>query len=182
MNQDKEKLRRYIAQQKNTYTTEDLLHKSEEIFAVLEITGQFRDAQHIFIYNAMAGEVATSGFIEKWRHEKKFYQPVVVRNDLVFRRIDQNTQYTQSKIGVKEPLGENFTEIKKVDLIIVPGLAFDRTGNRLGRGKGYYDRFLATTKALKVGVCFDFQLIESLPHNNSDVKMDMIVSENDLIW
>lgn len=178
----KNNLRQEIAKTKKEFTAEDLLIRSEEVFSVLEITGQFRDAKNIFIYNSMADEVSTTAFIEKWKHEKCFYLPVVKATGLVFRKLADNTGFERSNIGVDEPTGSDFTDYNKVDMIIVPGVAFDRKCNRLGRGKGYYDQFLPKLKALKVGVCFDFQLFDQVPADDRDIKMDMIVSENDLIW
>ena len=182
MKLEKQKLRQEIVNQKKKYSSEDLFCKSEEVFSVLELTGQFNDASNIFIYNSMQDEVSTSAFIDKWKHKKNFYLPVVSGNKMVFRKLVENTQFVKSKIGVDEPVGEDFTDYKKVDMIIVPGVAFDRHCNRLGRGKGYYDEFLSKMKALKVGVCFDFQLLDKIPANDADIKMDMLVSENDLIW
>lgn len=178
----KNNLRQEIAKTKKEFTTEDLLIRSDEVFSVLEITGQFRDAKNIFIYNSMADEVSTSAFIERWKQEKHFYLPVVTDKGLVFRKLAADTTFEQSAIGVDEPSGIDFTDYNKVDMIIVPGVAFDRRCNRLGRGKGYYDQFLPKLKALKVGVCFDFQLLDQVPADDRDIKMDMIVSENDLIW
>ncbi|SHG29134.1 5-formyltetrahydrofolate cyclo-ligase [Dysgonomonas macrotermitis] len=178
----KDKLRQEIASKKQEYQQKDLLRMSEEVFSVLEITGSFRDASTVFIYNSMPDEVATGAFIEKWIEEKDFYYPAVVNDNLVFRKVIKDTIYTKSKIGVFEPQGEDFTDYRKVDMVIVPGIAFDRKGNRLGRGKGYYDRFLSQIRAPKVGVCFDFQLLDQIPVAGHDVKMDVIVSENDLIW
>lgn len=182
LKKQKDTLRLQIAAHKKEYTVEDLLFKSEEVFSVLEITGQFRDASTIFIYNAMPDEVSTAAFIDRWKHEKNFYLPVVSGDHLVFRKLEENTKFKQSVIGVFEPVGEDFTDFRKVDMVIVPGVAFDRRCNRLGRGKGYYDKFLSKIKALKVGVCFDFQLLDQIPADERDVKMDMLVSENDLIW
>ncbi len=179
---EKDKFRKEIAAKKRKFTQEDLLRMSEEVFSVLEITGSFQNATSIFIYNSMSDEVATQDFIKRWKHEKKFYFPAVVDDNLVFRSVADDTVYTKSKIGVNEPSGTDFVDFGKLDLVIVPGVAFDRKGNRLGRGKGYYDRFLAGIKAPKVGVCFDFQLSDQIPVSDNDVKMDIIVAENDLIW
>jgi 5-formyltetrahydrofolate cyclo-ligase len=178
----KDKIRKDLAVLKNAYTQQNLLKMSEEVFSVLEITGIFSEASHICIYNSMRDEVHTHEFIKKWMPEKVFYLPAIVNNTIVLRKIDTNTVFEKSSIGVDEPIGENFMNYAKIDLAIVPGLAFDRKGNRLGRGKGYYDQFLPKIKAPKIGVCFDFQLIDQVPIDEWDVKMDMLVSENDLIW
>ena len=69
----------------------------------------------------------------------------------------------------------------EIDLIIVPGVAFDRQLNRMGRGKGYYDRLLSTLQAPKIGICFDFQLQDTVPTESFDKKMDMIITEKEII-
>jgi len=66
----------------------------------------------------------------------------------------------------------------KIDLVIVPGIAFDWQKNRLGRGKGFYDRFFEKNNLLKIGVCFDFQFLETVPHSKHDIKMDIIVTSD----
>ncbi|NDW19773.1 5-formyltetrahydrofolate cyclo-ligase [Dysgonomonas sp. 216] len=178
----KDKLRKDIFRQKKEFTPLDLQNKSAEVFSVLEITGTFQDAQNIFIYNSLSDEVSTLDFINRWAKEKQFFLPVVTGNDLQFVKYEADKKFVVSDYGIKEPEGKAFVEYDKIDMIIVPGVAFDRKLNRMGRGKGYYDRFLPKLKALKVGVCFDFQLLNSIPFDKNDVKMDMIVSENDLIW
>lgn len=179
---EKDNIRQKISALKKQYTHQDLLFKSEEVFSILEITGAFQEAKHIFIYNSLKDEVSTKSFIERWAAEKHFYFPVIDGDDIVFRHYKSDTTYSVSSLGISEPDGENFTDYKKVDLIIIPGVAFDSKLNRLGRGKGYYDRFLPKLKATKIGVCFDFQLLDKVPVDNNDVKMDMLISENDLIW
>lgn len=179
---EKEAFRKKIASLKKEYTAEDFFHKSEEVLSVLEITGVFQQAKNICIYNAIHGEVATQTLIQKWGTQKNFYLPVVDRSNLIFRKYTPETLFETSKLGIQEPLGINYTDFKKIDLVIVPGTAFDRKCNRLGRGKGYYDRFLSQINATKIGICFDFQLFDSIPTDDKDIQMQMIVSENDLIW
>jgi len=78
-------------------------------------------------------------------------------------------------LGISEPDLDKIFE-GKIDLVIVPGIAFDWQKNRLGRGKGYYDRFFETNQLLKIGVCFDFQLIETVPNSEHDICMDIIIT------
>lgn len=182
ISQEKEKLRKEISSLKRKLTPHELYKRSEEVLSVLEITGVFQDAKTIFIYNSLSDEVQTADFISRWGDEKKFYLPVVVKNDIVFREYTKSIKLEESSYGILEPVGEDFTDYNKVDLIIVPGMAFDRKMNRMGRGKGFYDRFLAKLSVVKVGVCYDFQLFDSIPAEKNDIKMDYIVSENELIW
>ena len=75
-----------------------------------------------------------------------------------------------------EPTGDVFSSLDKIELVIVPGLSFDLKGNRLGRGKGYYDRFLKLVpQAYKLGLCFDFQKVDAVPVEDYDIKMDEIL-------
>jgi 5-formyltetrahydrofolate cyclo-ligase len=69
----------------------------------------------------------------------------------------------------------------EIDFAIIPGLAFDRHGNRLGRGAGYYDRYLRHCRAVRCGVCHDIMLLDSIPVGNDDVPMDIIVTDKSLI-
>ena len=78
--------------------------------------------------------------------------------------------------GIPEPVGEEFTDYAAIDVVVVPGVAFDAKGNRLGRGRGYYDRILRETgETKKIGVCFDFQFVESVPTEPFDVLMDAVL-------
>lgn len=85
--------------------------------------------------------------------------------------------------GIPEPnpLHCQPAEVKDLQLIIVPGVAFDRQGNRLGSGHGYYDRFLAQSSALRVGLAFAMQIVESIPAGSHDQKMDFVVTEEEII-
>ncbi|MFV0419503.1 MAG: 5-formyltetrahydrofolate cyclo-ligase [Dysgonomonas sp.] len=180
--QAKDRLRKEVSSLKKGYIQDDLYNRSVEVLSVLEITGVFQDAKTILIYNSLQDEVQTADFIEKWDSTKDFYLPVIEKDEIVFRKYTSSIEYKQSSIGVMEPVGENFMNYNKVDLIIIPGVAFDRKKNRMGRGKGYYDRFLSKMKAPKMGICFEFQLFDDIPNDENDVKMDYIVPENELIW
>ncbi|MBB4035802.1 5-formyltetrahydrofolate cyclo-ligase [Dysgonomonas hofstadii] len=180
--QEKDKLRKKILTLKKGYTQDELYYKSLEVLSIVEITGIFQEAEKIFIYNNLKDEVHTLDFIRKWEQEKEFYLPVVDGDDLRFRRYSPSTGFQQSSYGIMEPIGEDFTDYNKVDLVIVPGMAFDRRMNRMGRGRGFYDRLLPKLKAPRMGVCFDFQLFDQIPIGEKDIKMDYIVSENDFMW
>lgn len=180
--QAKDLLRKRISLLKKEHTKEELSDLSSEVLSVLEITGIFQESKTIFIYNNLEDEVQTSGFIKRWSESKDFYLPVIVGDDIVFRKSSPSIEFNESSFGIMEPEGQDFTDYNKVDLIIVPGIAFDRKKNRMGRGKGYYDRFLKKIKAPKIGICFEFQLFENIPADENDVMMDYIVSENELIW
>lgn len=182
IHKEKDLIRQQVVLKKKKYTSDELYSRSLEVLDIVEITGAFQSAKTIFIYNALADEVQTSDFIRKWSDTKDFYLPVVVDENIVFRSCTSSIALKQSSLGIMEPVGENFTDYDRVDLVIVPGVAFDRNKNRMGRGRGFYDRFLPKIKAPKMGICFDFQLLDKIPVDKNDIKMDFIVSENDFIW
>jgi 5-formyltetrahydrofolate cyclo-ligase len=95
---------------------------------------------------------------------------------LSFHPISALVELIPGRLGLREPAAGRSP--KQLDLIVVPGLAFSTEGNRLGRGGGFYDRFLATVPrtTLKIGVCFEFQQVSSIPHEPHDVTMDVVVA------
>jgi 5-formyltetrahydrofolate cyclo-ligase len=95
---------------------------------------------------------------------------------LLFHPVSALDELIPGRFGIREPAPG--PSPKQLDLIVVPGLAFSAQGNRLGRGAGFYDRFLATVPqtTFKVGVCFEFQRVSSIPHEPHDVTMDAVVS------
>lgn len=148
----------------------------------LEETDLFRQASCVALYHAIPGEVQTAEFIEKWHEEKKLLLPVIEGNDLHLVLYTGKDSLKAGVFGILEPTEEAQTvSEEEIDLMLVPGVAFDRQHNRLGRGKGYYDRLLATLKAPKVGICYDFQLLDTIPTESFDKKMDMIMTEKETI-
>ncbi|MGC9065395.1 MAG: 5-formyltetrahydrofolate cyclo-ligase [Candidatus Ratteibacteria bacterium] len=82
---------------------------------------------------------------------------------------------------IPQPFSDAHISVSEIELVIVPGIAFDRNCNRLGRGKGFYDRFLATCNAIKIGLAFDFQVLEEIPVSKHDIPMEIIVTESQII-
>lgn len=176
---DKSEIRRRMRELKRAVPPEEKLRRSERIMHLLEQTREFREARVVLAYWSMPDEVQTHGFVERWYREKTLLLPCVDGDDLRLR------QYTGPQcmkdgpqFGIGEPTGEEWTDLGAVELIVVPGVAFDRQNNRMGRGRGFYDRLLKSTpNALKVGVAYDFQILDHIPTEPHDVKMDLVVSE-----
>ncbi len=150
---------------------------AEEVFSRFENTAAFIMANHILIYHSLPDELSTRRFISKWNDKKRFYLPRVNGVNLDILPYDE-TRIELGAFQIEEPTGNNIVNPDEIDLIVVPGVAYDRKGNRLGRGKGFYDRLLKSTKATKVGVCYEFQLMDEIPAESHDVKMDMVISQN----
>jgi 5-formyltetrahydrofolate cyclo-ligase len=179
---NKEDVRADIKLKKSELSPAQLDELSEEVIEVLECMEMFANAKCVLIYYSLHDEVQTHRFIEKYFQEKRFLLPVVKGGELEIRDFNGLHQMEKSSsFGILEPVGDAFVDYDKIDLVIVPGVAFDRELNRLGRGKGYYDMLLPKINAPKVGLCFDFQLLDTIPNDNFDVKMNMIVAQNEII-
>ena len=163
----KQTLREDMASLKRSYTKTTLLDLSAKIMDRLEETDLFQQASCIALYHAIPGEVQTAGLIEKWYRKKRLLLPLIKGNDL------QLLLYASEDC---EAVPES-----EIDLIIVPGVAFDRQHNRLGRGKGFYDRLLSTLDVPKIGICYDFQLKDQIPAEPFDRKMDLIITEKEIL-
>lgn len=91
--------------------------------------------------------------------------------------IDDLNCVIKGAYGIREPIKTHAIAINDIDTAVIPGVAFSKSGDRLGFGKGYYDRFLADFKGVKLGICYDFQVLDTLPTAPHDVKMDTIITE-----
>ena len=172
---EKIELRACIKALKKQHSKEQLLEQSEKILAKLEQHPDFVNANKVMLYSALPDEVQTQAFLEKWHLKKTIILPTVVGDDIIPVEYGQDTAFAVGDFNILEPQNEPYTG--DFDLIVVPGVAFDRQGNRLGRGKGYYDRFLCQhLEVRRIGICFDFQLVESIPTEPFDIRMDEIVT------
>lgn len=149
---------------------------SDEILGRLEESPLFQSAHTILLYHSLPDEVHTHQFIDRWSKEKQILLPVIVGGDLELRHYAGAKDMSLNTYGISEPCGMRFTAYNEIDLAIIPGMAFDSKGNRLGRGKGFYDKLLPHIQAPKVGICFDFQLLDEVPAETFDVKMDHVIS------
>lgn len=150
------------------------------VFEQIEQLAPFMMAQHILIYHSLPDELSTLRFLGKWNLKKQFFLPRVNGVNLDILPYDKSTL----KLGafhIEEPQGNEVTPLEQIDLIIVPAIAFDNKGNRVGRGRGYYDRLLAGTPAIKVGVAFDCQIVDDIEVDPYDQPVDIIITERRII-
>lgn len=172
----KNALRSEIKKLKKEISIEEKMIQSQEIFAQIEKEAYFQNAKTILAYWSLPDEVYTHDFIQKWSEQKRFLLPCVVADELIIREFEDKQSLVDDNVfGIGEPVGAEFTDYHQIDLVLVPGVAFDAENNRMGRGKAYYDRFLLKTQAKRVGLCFGFQLVKSVPHDSRDLKMDAVV-------
>jgi len=174
---EKRKIRTLVNSKKKEKTDTELDFSSEKILSFLESMDAFKESHNIFIYRNLPDEVRTSSFIEKWKDKKNIYLPFIKGDDIIFRKYTTDVPMATNSYGISEPVCNDFLQYDNVTLIVVPGMAFDASCNRLGRGKGYYDRLLPKLKCPKVGICFEFQFFATIPAEPHDIKMDYVVTE-----
>lgn len=174
----KKELRKLIRQRKAEHTAKEKAEMSARICRQVLTDPHWAKANTVFLYHALTDEVDTTMLIDAAMHEgKTVLLPVIDGDDL---RLKIHTGATQTgSYSIQEPIGEEFTCYKEIALAIVPGMAFDKKGNRLGRGRGFYDRTLPKlAEAYKIGLCFPFQFLESIPSEAYDIKMDAVLYDS----
>lgn len=177
----KQLLRNEIEDLKKNYSNDELQQFSNAIFSKIEETSVFANAKCVLAYYSFPGEVFTHDFIEKHAKDKTIILPVVQGDILILKEFKGVEAMKRSTYGILEPTGDEFTDLSKIELAIIPGMAFDKNLNRLGRGKGYYDKLLSKIDAYLIGVCFSFQLKDEIPVEPHDIPMNCVISQNEVI-
>lgn len=177
---EKSDIRRKIRNMRTMLLENEKNDAAEQVFALLEKTAAFMLADKILMYHSLPDELPTHSFLNKWKDRKRFYLPRVNGVNLDILPYDE-TRLELGSFHIEEPTGNDTLDPAEIELVVVPAVAYDRNGNRLGRGKGFYDRLLATTKATKVGVGYEFQIVDEIPAEQHDVPMDMIVTQQTVI-
>ena len=184
---EKKKIRKEIKMRLKNLTAHDFNLKSEKVLEQLVKLPEWQKADTVLIFLSLQDEIKTDIIIKQaLSEEKKTAVPRIKDNDLVFHIIESlNSDFNTHKLGMDEP-DETFPvitpQLLKTEntLIIVPGLAYDKNCFRLGRGKGFYDRFLSSVEddISKIGIGYDFQIIESVPVEDHDFPLDMVITDN----
>lgn len=178
---NKDDIRRRVKARKTLLSEREKETASERAFAMLERTAAFMLADRILMYHSLPDELPTRAFIAKWAERKHFYLPRVNGVNLDILPYDES-RLALGSFHIEEPTGTDTARMDDIELVVVPAVAFDRRGNRVGRGKGYYDRLLGDTRATKVGIGFDFQLVDDdIDTEAHDVALDLVITESNRI-
>lgn len=172
----KTELRQLIRQQKRQFTPAQLEQLSLPVLTRLRPL--LAEVSVVMVYYSLPDEVCTHQLIDELvAAGKTVLLPKVLDNETMqISRYQSKTDLREGDFHIMEPVGDPFTDYSQIDIALIPGMAFDAEGHRLGRGKGYYDRFLRSLpKVKKIGVCFDFQKVESVPSEAHDVVVDIVV-------
>ena len=140
---------------------------------------EYLRAKKILCYAALPDEVQTGGLLrEILRSGRQLYLPRTRGSELEIAHMVDGTKLERGAYGILEPVTDDLADITDMDLVLAPGVAFDREGNRLGYGKGYYDRLLKDCICTKVGLAYEMQLVDHIPSREGDIPMDKVITED----
>lgn len=179
----KNKVRQALKQRRDAISARE--EKSHEICRRFLSSSLYRNAETIMVYKEIKSEVQTGKLIETMlQNKKRVFLPVTVGDCIEICEILPQDSYLNGNFNVPEPVNRRPFPIEKLDLIIVPALAYDRRFYRMGYGKGYYDRFLAhkKKKTITVGFCYDSLLVDELPTERFDRKVDAVITEKGVLY
>lgn len=177
--EEKKEIRRIVRQRIKDMTPEARVSAATNIFQTIEQWEQFEDAHCIALFAAMNDEVATSEALLRWREMGKHIAVPRVEGDIM-RFYDYVPEHMAiGAFGIEEPTSVVEILPEAIDLIIVPARAFTRQGIRLGRGGGFYDKYMSQPefRAYKIGIAYECQIFDSLPHDPHDIAVDKVVTE-----
>lgn len=182
---EKDSIRESVAKERLVLSDAEISNKSLQISNNLSTLEVFKLSKSIALYSPIFSEVRTDSiFISAVQEEKEIYFPRVNGSSLEFYQVKDLDNLKPGKYGVLEPdEGLYKANIDDIDLFLLPGLGFDYSGNRVGYGKGYYDRALVNvSEDRKIGLCYGFQLFESVPADENDKKVGFVITEKDIVF
>lgn len=181
---NKKEIRNKILTARNSLCTSESVRMSKQIFQNLKST-KILDFKNILVYNDFKNEVKTDLLIEYLhQNDREVYVPKCDISTKIFlpvRHTDKNNMKTNI-YGIYEP-ADDFSLPSHIECAIVPGVAFDIKGNRIGFGAGYYDKYFSmNAQIFKIGLCYEFQLLDEINADDYDVPMDVVITENRIIY
>lgn len=177
--EQKAAIRKEIAAKKKSFSADWRCEQSKIIIDKLESTEQFINSQTVLIYHALPDEVQTTLFLDKWYDKKRLVLPVVDGDNLILKLYDPQ-KITKGYCSIPEPTDTATISTQEIELAVVPGVAFDKTKGRLGRGRGFYDRLLPEISCDIVGLGFEFQVVENVPLEPFDFPLSFVITEKNI--
>lgn len=178
--QTKADIRKEMKAAKARISDSDKREAARRCFAHVASMPEFQEARNILVYHALPDEISTDEFLREWDGRKRLFLPRVAGEQLDILAYDA-ARLSTGAFHIQEPIGDICFDVREMNLIIVPGVAFDCSGNRLGRGRGFYDRLLQEATCPKIGVGYSCQLVDHLPTEAHDIKMDAVITDKEII-
>lgn len=177
----KDALRKELLSKRKGLPRESVLARSAAVKESLFSFRPFAEASSVMFYVSFGKEVFTHRMIEESFPKKAVVVPKTFGENIMPCKICSLSELSRSYFNVLEPIKENPFPPSRLDVIIVPGLGFTAKGDRIGYGKGFFDRFLEKTNAFKIGLCFDEFLLEKIPVEAGDRKVDAVITDKRVI-
>ncbi len=174
---DKKSLRKQIREQKKLLSEGQITEKSRRLAELFVDTQAYKAAKTLYGYLPYNQEVRTVPILQRALQDgKKVAVPKVYGDTMRFIYLEDLTQVEKSAMSIPEPVADEPVANDPTALVLMPGLAFDRKGNRMGYGGGFYDQFLAREPDHPtVALCYDFQVVESIPADDHDIPVDLVL-------
>lgn len=185
LSEDKDSIRERVLLERSELSLSDQVKKSYGIYLNLTSLDSFKISHRIALYSPIRGEVKTDSiFFKALELGKEVYFPKVSGSSLSFHRVFGLDELTPGKFGVPEPdSGAPRVQPGELDLLLLPGVAFDSAGSRLGYGKGFYDRFAHSIPLQRrIGISYKFQLQKSIPTQCHDINVGTLVHEQGIVF
>lgn len=176
----KAEIRREVRLRKRMLSDVQKSDAATRCFARLEQCPEFEMARRVLVYASLPDEISTADFIQHWYGKKQLFLPRVNGDDLDILPYSPDAT-SAGAFGISEPAGSDCRDIAEMDLVVVPAMAYDRQGNRLGRGRGFYDRLLRAAVCPLVGTVYAVQIVDNVPAESHDVKIPIIITEEEII-
>ena len=183
LKRQKRALRREARARRDGLSPGERERMSDEVAENVMALPAVENATTVMAFSSFGSEVDTGPVIERLERDgRRVALPRVEGRDIVAVAYRSGDRVRPTSFGALEPAGGERVAPEEIDVVIVPGLAFDRSGHRVGYGRGFYDRFLATLRpdALTVGICFSVQLRDEVPQGRDDRPVDLVVTEHGL--
>lgn len=179
----KNQLKESMLEKRNVVSKQEIFEKSSLIKGNLFNLEHYKTSKTVMFFVSFNSEVNTHDMIKEALKNKIVIVPKIINKEIEPSVIiDIDSLLPSERFGILEPIEVMKIAYKNIDLVLVPGIVFDKEGHRIGYGFGYYDKFLKKVpKAIKIGLAFDFQVIDKIPREMHDVSVDMIVTDKKVL-
>lgn len=177
-------VRKEILNERKAMSKEDVQNLSSKIQEYLLEWNFYKKSKGIMAYMDFRNEVKTDKIINSsLENRKTLVLPKSIKETITILPciVKSADDLELGTYGIMEPNDKNIADINTIDMVLVPGVAFDKDGYRLGYGAGYYDRFLQEYKGIKVGLCFELQRVDDVYRDEHDISMDYLITERGII-